>query len=160
MFWRVFMAWTYRLTVQAAFNVIFNAVHLYRIFVSGSLPRARYRLAISLACAMSGKNTRMYYQYDGLLGGNHVLGKWPCWTALPLVFAGMGFRGNCMDGAAFMKRALGGRVRVWIPSGKKWWARVHYVCETKTGRVWSLEKKGLRSYKSLSACRPGEGRWI
>jgi hypothetical protein len=160
MFWRVFMAWTYRLTVQAAFNVVFNAWHLYRIFVSGNLPRARYRLAISLAGMMSGKKPCMYYRYDGLLGGNHVLGKWPCWTALPLVFAGMGFRGNCMDGAAFMKRALGGKVRVWIPDGHKWWARVHYVCETKTGRVWSLEKKGLRSYKSLSACRPGEGRWI
>lgn len=159
MLMRVLLSWLYRLTVQVFFNVLFNGFHLGKIILSGKLLDARIAKSNALAQAFLGKPPKMKYQYDGITKGTRTLGKWPCWTALPLVFAGMGFRGNCMDGAAFMKRALGAKVRVWIPDGPKWWARVHYVAETHDGKVWALEGDGLKAYKSLDACRSG-GRWI
>ena len=157
---RVILAWTYRFTLQAVFNFVFNVYHFARILFRGDLPRARYKLAISRADILGGgKPPKMRYQYDGIVKGDSVLGKWPCWTAIPLVFAGMYFAGNCMDGAYYMRRVIGGRVKVWIPDGKRWYARIHYVCHDKSGKVWSLEGKGLKCYKSLETCRAG-GRWI
>ena len=156
---KIILAWVYRATFQAVFNVVFNAWHFSRILLAGRLPICRYKAAIARAGLLSGKRPGMIYGFDGVNKSDGVLGKWPCWTALPVVFAGMHFRGNCMDGAYFIKRALGGRVWVWIPDGPRWYARVHYACRDKTGRVWSLDSRGLTVHKSLSACRSG-GAWI
>ena len=156
---RIRLAWAYRATLQAVFNLVFNLWHLVRIIATGRLPSARYRLAIHRAGLLSGTRPLMTYQFVGITKGTGTLGKWPCWTALPIVFSGMGCKGNCMDGAYYIKRILGGKVRVWIPEGKRWYARVHYVCVDKDGRIWSLEGRGLIVYQRLSSCRRG-GRWI
>lgn len=162
---RIILAQFYRITFQVFFNLIFNGWHLAKIILTGKLLEAKIARAIALGKVFDGDPPKMKYQFDGITQGKGTLGKWPCWTAYPLVFAGMGLKGNCMDGAKFVKTALGfcdeqARVRIWIPDGEKWYARIHYVCESVTRKeVWSLERKGLIQYSSLEACRSG-GRWI
>ncbi len=155
---RVILAWIYRCTAMPFFNVTANGYWLARLALTGKLVKA-WKAARSGMKASRQKPVPMTYRFDGLYDGPGVLGKWPCWTALPTVFAGMGMRGNCLDAAFYLSRARGGRVWVWIPDGPRWMARAHYACMDSTGAVWALEKKGLHRYESLADCRAG-GRWI
>lgn len=161
---RVIIAQVYRATLQGLFNVVFNLYHYIRLLRSGKIARAKYDCNMETLNACQDIMPPMVYAYDGLTKKVGALGKWPCWTAARVVFAGMGFRGNCMDGAYFMACATHGRVYVWIPgpdaySWYKWPAHVHYACLSGLGIVYSLERSGLKKYASLAKCRKG-GKWI
>jgi len=155
---RIWLAWFYRLTIQVVFNILFNGFHLLRIVITGRLHGAF--CALKIARYETSAVKLMTYKYDGITKGDSVLGKWPCWTALPLVFADMGLSGNCMDGAYFFKRLFrSGRVRVWLDDGPKWLHTVHYVYQSDSGVIYSLGKSGVKIYKSLAQSKRG-GVWL
>lgn len=161
---RIVLVYLYRIFIQSIFNAVFNAYHYSRLFFTRKIDAARKIDVDATLDALCDIPVKMRYEYDGILHGNSVLGKWPCWTASRIVFAGMGLSGNCMDGAHYLKRPMQGRVKIWIPdktqySSFRWFAHLHYACLAADGCVWSLEKSGLKKYTSLERCRKG-GRWI
>lgn len=164
MIFRIALVYLYRFTIQAIFNAVLNTYHYLRLLKSGKLKQARNIECNASIDAMCDIPVVMTYKYDGIFDTKGSLGKWPCWTATRVVFAGMGMSGNCMDGAHFMARPTGGSVKVWIPDSAQypwysWFAHLHYVCLTREGMVWSLEHSGNRKYTSLEKCRKG-GRWV
>lgn len=157
---RTVAARIWRATIQPVFNAIFNAWHYARIIVQGRYKTARSKRDYQPFRISKGALPSMLYKYDGLTkSGTSVLGRFPCWTASRLVFADMMLCGNCMDSAHFFTGAMPGKIRIWIPDGPRWYARVHYVFQAEDGHIYALEKRGLAEYASLDACRQG-GRWL
>lgn len=164
MIFRIALVFIYRITIQSIFNAIFNTYHYLRLVIARKIMEARKLDVDATLDALCDVPVKMKYAYDGITSGKSVLGKWPCWTATRIVFSGMHFIGNCMDGAHYMKRPTAGRVFVWIPDKTqygafRWFAHLHYACRTGDGFVWSLESSGLKKYTSLAKCRKG-GKWI
>lgn len=158
---KVILAIVYRLTFQAIFNLIGNAIWLIRIITAGKLFASIKSARQAMQAIQYGDEIEFFYLHKGLVKSDGIFGKWPTWTALPSVFAYRNFKGNCQDGAYFFKRALGGRVRVWIPADKfpTWLTGAHYVAEDKNGRVYSLGKNGVKIYASLGGYKKN-GAWI
>lgn len=161
---RIALVYIYRIFIQSIFNVIFNTYHYLRLALTKQLDIARKIDVDATLDALCDIPVKMKYQYDGITKGKGTLGKWPCWTATRIVFAGMRLSGNCMDGAHYLTRPTNGCVMIWIPdktqyNALRWFEHLHYVCLASDGSVWSLESSGLKKYLSLAKCRNG-GKWI
>jgi hypothetical protein len=110
----------YRFTLQALWDVIFNAFWYIRMLFDRTPGRTWREVTVQLnerldfGCIsfhnFAGQMSRFKYIYDGALPkaprGLKFLTMWPTWTARPRVTVYRGFRGNCQDAEIFARKML------------------------------------------------------